>query len=137
MAGVETGSKNNNSVSEVNICKADDTSSSSLETAKQQNSLEQKTLLVINSPADNVTSLNDYSNSGDKKHDTNGKSDNTKSGVSESLSSADLEKKIDIPISKNLPNDASSLDQTINSRHVYIFQHSTLKRNFDAFLKQN
>ena len=122
MAGVETGSKNNNSVSEVNICKADDTSSSSLETAKQQNSLEQKTLLVINSPADNVTSLNDYSNSGDKKHDTNGKSDNTKSGVSESLSSADLEKKIDIPKSKNLPNDASSLDQTINSRHVYILQ---------------
>ena len=122
MAGIETGSKNNNSVSEVNICKADDTSSSSLETAKQQNSLEQKTLLVINSPTDNVTSLNDYSNSGDKKHDTNGKSDNTKSGVSESLSSADLEKKIDIPISKNLPNDASSLDQTINSRHVNILQ---------------
>ena len=130
----EIGSNNNNSMSKVNICKADDTSSSSLETAKQQNSLEQKTLLVINSPADNVTSLNDYSNSGDKKHDTNGKSDNTKSGVSESLSSADLEKKIDIPTSKNLPNDASTLDQTINSRHVYILQ---FKKKIGTFSKQN
>ena len=51
----EIGSNNNkNSMSKVNICKADDTStvtvtSTSLETTKHQNSLEHKTpLLVIN-----------------------------------------------------------------------------------------
>ena len=99
----EIGSNNNNSsMSKVNICKADDTStvtvtSTSLETTKHQNSLEHKTpLLVINNstqlqqpstPDNNNASLNNYCS--DKKNEkiSSEKSEKSaeKSGAGESL----------------------------------------------------
>ena len=100
----EIGSNNNkNSMSKVNICKADDSdtstvtvTSTSLETTKHQNSLEHKTpLLVINNsttqqpsstPDNNNASLNNYC-SADKKNEKISSSieKSEKSGAGESL----------------------------------------------------
>ena len=125
----EIGSNNNNSMSKVNICKADDTStvtvtSTSLETTKHQNSLEHKTpLLVINNstqqpstPDNNNASLNNYCS--DKKNEKTSSEKSEKSGAGESLESSqtaddsfnktDLQEKIhEIPSA----NDGSILDR--------------------------
>ena len=127
----EIGSNNNNSMSKVNICKADDTStvtvtSTSLETTKHQNSLEHKTpLLVINNstqqpstPDNNNASLNNYCS--DKKNEKISSEKSEKSGAGESLelrssqtaddsfNKTDLQEKIhEIPSA----NDGSILDR--------------------------
>ena len=127
----EIGSNNNNSMSKVNICKADDTStvtvtSTSLETTKHQNSLEHKTpLLVINNstqqpstPDNNNASLNNYCS--DKKNEKTSSEKSEKSGAGESLelrssqtaddsfNKTDLQEKIhEIPSA----NDGSILDR--------------------------
>ena len=138
----EIGSNNNNSsMSKVNICKADDTStvtvtSTSLETTKHQNSLEHKTpLLVINNstqlqqpstPDNNNASLNNYCS--DKKNEkiSSEKSEKSaeKSGAGESLelqssdaaaddsfNKTDLQEKI-----HEIPsaNDGSILDRALD-----------------------
>jgi hypothetical protein len=133
----EIGSNNNNSsMSKVNICKADDTStvtvtSTSLETTKHQNSLEHKTpLLVINNstqqpstPDNNNASLNNYCS--DKKNEKiSSEKSEKKSGAGESLelqssdaaaddsfNKTDLQEKIhEIPSA----NDGSILDRAPN-----------------------